>query len=123
MARFKYWNVNPYGIKENDCVTRAISFALNEDYHYIGFLLYQNAEKYGCDRLTKVCYRQVLEDKFGLKPQRGHGRTVEEIADIYPYDKVIMRVSGHMTMSDSGIVFDIFPPLDMVVDEYWVVDN
>ena len=32
MAKYVYYNMNPDGNKENDCVTRALSLALNVDY-------------------------------------------------------------------------------------------
>ena len=35
MARYKFLNLNPLGELEEDCVCRAISLALNEDYYVI----------------------------------------------------------------------------------------
>ena len=35
MARYKFLNINPLGKKEQDCVCRAISLALNENYYTI----------------------------------------------------------------------------------------
>lgn len=71
--------------------------------------------------LTKTCYRKVIEDHFGLYPKSGNGRTVGDIAKKYSGDKVLMRVSGHLTCSCYGQVCDTWDCSDKIVDEYWVV--
>lgn len=121
MSAFVYYNNNPFGHTEPDCVTRAMSLALNKDYRYIRRELYRNAKKNGCDRLTKICYRQILEDKFGLQQRYGQDQTVGHIADLYPYHNVIMRVTGHLTCSSKGTIYDLFDCRDEIVDEYWVI--
>lgn len=122
MAQFRYFNINPMGVEENDCVCRAISLATKNDYGFVYYLLYSNAIENGCDRLTKMCYRQILENKFDLRANNGNGRTVGEIADTYKNNRVIMRLQGHLTSSCYGTVYDLWNCLDKVVDEFWVID-
>ena len=123
MARFQYYNLNPRGIKEDDCVTRAMALALKEDYHYIGYLLYKNAENNYCDRLTKKCYRQLLERKFGLQPRYGKGQSVGDVADMYPNSTIIARIAGHVTCIKNNCVYDLWDCRSDICDEYWVVYN
>lgn len=120
---YTYYNLNPRGsINSNDCVCRAIAFALDRDYYEIEDLLYKNSQKCECEELTKSCYRNLLENYFGLSASRGFGRTVQQIANIFPYNKVIMRVHGHLTASDfGGKITDIFDCSNEIVDEFWVV--
>lgn len=103
-------------------MVRAISLATGEDYGYIYYLLYDNAETNSCDMLNKGCYRQILEEHFGLKPRYGRGRTVDEIAKKYRDNRVIMRTQGHLTSSVNGDCFDIWDCRSDVVDLFWVVE-
>ena len=118
---FSYCNVNPENERTNDCVCRAISLATDNDYYYIQYLLHNNAYSNRCDMLTKVCYRNLLEDLFELEPRYGNGRTVVEVARRYPDNKVIMRIDSHLTCSCYGVVKDIWDCSHELVDEYWVV--
>lgn len=118
---YTYYNKNPHKNIENDCVCRAISTALNEDYYYIKDMLHKNSNKCDCDMLTKSCYRQLLEQYFGLKAYCGNGMTVKQIAYLYPYNNIIMRVYGHLTCSINGVIKDIFDCSNEIVDEFWIV--
>ena len=119
--RYVYYNRNPHNINEEDCVCRAISTAMDMDYYDVADLLALNGESQSCDMLTKSCYRRVLERKFGLKSHYGNGKTVNEVARMYPYNRVIMRVYAHLTCSLYGKVYDTFDCTDEMVDEYWIV--
>lgn len=118
---FKYYNINPRGETENDCVNRAISLALNCDYAFIYYLLYDNSIEGECDMLVKGCYRHILEDYFYLKPRSARGKTVAEIGRMYPYNNVIVRIDGHLTAVINGVVNDIWDCSNEIADEYWVV--
>lgn len=119
---FVYYNINPLGKTENDCVCRAISLGTDSDYGFIYYLLYNNSEQNECDMLVKGCYRQILEDKFYLKPRKAYGRTVGEIAKRFRCSKVIIRINGHLTCSVNGNVWDLWDCSDEQADEYWVVE-
>lgn len=118
---FRYYNLNPKNKNENDCVCRAIALATGADYNIVNMLLYKNARKCDCDMLTKSCYRKVIEDHFGLVPRNGNRKTVGDIAKKYAHDKVLMRISGHLTCSCYGQVLDTWDCSDKIVDEFWVV--
>lgn len=120
---YKYYNINPMGKTENDCVNRAISLALNCDYAFIYYLLYDNSIEGECDMLTKGCYRHILEEYFGLRPQKARGQTVAEIGQKHRNHNVIIRIDGHLTCTKAptGEVWDIWDCSNEVADEYWVV--
>lgn len=116
-----YYNRNPEGTVKNDCVCRAISLALNENYYIVDHLLRTNSNINSCDKLTKSCYRGLLEDYYGLIPRYGNDMTVEEVALLYPHNRVIMRVYAHLTCSINGNIYDIFDCSKDIVDEYWII--
>lgn len=119
---FIYYNVNPTGQTINDCVCRAISLATKSDYAFIYYLLYDNANSNDCDMLVKGCYRNVIEDFFGLTPHYGKGLTVNEIAKKHKNNRVILRIDGHLTCCINGDCWDIWDCGPEIVDEYWVVE-
>lgn len=94
----------------------------NQDYYDIEDQFYKNSQKYDCEPLTKSCYRNLLENYFGLSASRGYGRTVQQVANTFPNNRVIMRLHGHLTVSDfGGVIKDIFDCSHEIVDEFWVV--
>lgn len=109
-------------IEENDCVCRAISKALDLDYFVVEKLLKVSADINRCEKLCVCCYHHLLEDIFKL-PVRycKNGETVGEIARMYPNNKVIIRIDGHLTMSDKAIIYDLFDCRNKIVDCYWIV--
>ena len=121
---FVYHNENPYRMEENDCVCRAISKATDMDYFIIQQLLEMSAEVNNCDTLCVWCYHYLLENVFGLNVRYcDHWETVGDIARQYPNNKVLIRIDGHLTTSDNGIVYDIWDCTQRLVDCYWVIPN
>lgn len=84
-------------------------------------LLEQNAVCNDCEELTVDCYSNLLEDYFGFERHECNFKhTVQEIADMYENDIVIMRVSGHLTASVGGNSVDVFNCTNEKVDIYWL---
>lgn len=82
----------------------------------------QNADYNDCDELVCSCYENLLEDYFGCERHDIHYEyTVQEVADMYADDIVLMRLDGHLTVAEYGIVIDIFDCTNEPVDFYWVV--
>ena len=81
MVRYRLLNVNPLNEIENDCVCRAISLALNEDYYAIQQKLELTGDLLECDSLCVCCYQFLLDDVYKLERVRGfEGMTVEDFA-------------------------------------------
>ena len=62
-----------------------------------------------------------MEKVYGLEPVFADGETVYDIADEYNDRIVIMRLSGHLTASLYGTIYDLWDCRDEYVDVYWVV--
>lgn len=121
MTDYKFYNANPLGELEQDCVCRAISTATNIDYRKIEHKLQLIGELFECEKLCVCCYHHLLEAVFGLKPKFANGKTVREVAKSYPNDILIIRIEGHLTMSDCGTVYDIWDCTQEPADIFWVV--
>jgi hypothetical protein len=122
MAQFKYYNDNPYRIEEEDCVCRALSKALKLQYSTAENLLNMSAEHNNCDTLCVCCYNHLLEDVFNLPVRHPlNWERVGDIADLYPNNTVIIRIEGHLTMAENGVVYDLWDCRQRLVDKYWIV--
>lgn len=105
-----------------NCVVRAITVASGIPYREVEKLLQLNADKNRCEERTCDCYSYLLEDYFGYERHEcSYQHTVQEVADMYQNDKVLMRLDGHLTLSVNGRVVDIFDCTEEPVDVYWVV--
>lgn len=119
---FRYYNANPYRIEEEDCVIRAIQLGLNLPYEVVNNLLTLSANYNQCDKLCVCCYHFLLEEIFCL-PVRfcQNYETVGEIALMYPNNKCIIRIDGHLTCADNGVVNDLWDCTQRLVDCYWIL--
>lgn len=121
-SRYKYYNHNPDGKHMEDCVCRAISTATGLNYEAVNNLLTLTADSYSCDKLCVCCYHNLLEDILGYtRYDCEHGELVEDLAYMYPHDKLIIRIQGHLTSSIKGTIPDIWDCSKKEVDCYWIV--
>lgn len=122
MARYQFLNVNPLGKIEEDCVCRAISLALDENYYKIQEKLYLVAKLFECESLCICCYKYLLDDVYDLKRiEEVKGMTIEEFANYFPIGIFIVRVEGHLTCIIDNHIMDIWDCRDKIVDLVWEV--
>jgi hypothetical protein len=120
MAKYEFLNVNPLGFKEKDCVCRAISQALQEDYYLIAHKLELVGELFECTALCVCCYKFLLDNVYGLtRIEEYKGMTVEEFANKFPKGKYIIRVDQHLTTIQDGTILDIWDCSKEIVDIVW----
>ncbi len=109
---FTYYNRNPHNKITGDCVTRAISFALNLDYND----LVMDIARYHCQ--TGVDIRYNKEDaylkKFGVVKQpmlKHHDNTrytLKEFIRKFPKGTYIVKMPHHLTVVKDGVNYDIW---------------
>lgn len=118
-----YYDVTPDGENnEWNCVCRAITLASNLPYRKVERLLEKNACINKCDKLTVACYDSLLENYFGYKRYDiNYKYTVQEVADMFYDNTVLMRIDGHLTCSIKGNIIDIFDCTKSLVNIAWVV--
>lgn len=118
---FKYLNVNPLSIEEEDCVTRAISLASGYSYADIQDKLYYIARLFDCEELCVCCYKHLLDDIFEYPRVKSKGRTVGELCEDYPDSILLVRIDGHLTCVVHGVIRDLWDCSDKIADIIWKV--
>lgn len=116
---FKFVNVNPSGAKTDDCVTRAITLASGLDYFDIQEKLVLTSKLFGCDRLARCCYQNLLEYVLKYTPIECQGLTVNEFCELHPYGTYLVRIQGHLTTVIDGDVNDTWYCGDFICDKAW----
>ena len=120
--RYKYYNHNPQNLRLKDCVCRAISTAIGLCYEAVDNLLELTANEYRCEKLCLCCYHKLLENVLCYdRVDCDFKKTVEQIAEELPRNKVIIRVNAHLTTAIYGNILDIWDCSDELVDCYWIV--
>lgn len=122
MIDYHFYNANPLGEIEGDCVCRAISYATGIPYREVENKLYLISKLFECDMLCVCCYYHLLEKVFGLTRKYANGRTIGELAQDYSDNTLLIRTEGHLTMSRYGTVYDIWDCTDEIADIFWIVD-
>ena len=79
-------------------------------------------ELFECDELCVCCYHHLLEKVFGLKQKVANGKTVREVIKDYSDNILLLRLEGHLTMAEYGVVYDLWDCRDEKVDIFWIVD-
>jgi hypothetical protein len=119
MSKYKYLNLNPLGLSENDCVCRAITFASGLPYDVIREKLWITAELYDCERLCKYCYSNFITNVLKYKEVNCDSLTIGEFADKNPFGTFLIRISGHLTVIKDGVLYDTFDCRRRMCDTVW----
>ena len=120
---FKYLNVNPLSLEEEDCVCRAIKLASGKSYAEIEDKLYYVSRLLDCEELCVCCYQFLLNEVFMYEPIDCLDMSVGELAELYKDDILIIRINGHLTCSLYGDIYDLWDCRDLPCDVAWRVNN
>lgn len=121
MVDYKFYNANPLGNIELDCVCRAISTATQIPYRQVEKKLEYIGKLFECDSLCVCCYHHLLEKVFNLVPRFANGKSVGEIARDYPTSRLLIRIDGHLTCAIRGVIHDIWDCTKEVADIFWKI--
>ena len=121
MINYQFYNANPLGNIELDCVCRAISKAVQIPYKKVEKKLEYIGKLFECDSLCVCCYQHLLNNVFGLNPKFANGKKVGEIAKDFPNNRVLIRIDGHLTCAIFGVIYDIWNCTDEIADIFWVI--
>lgn len=120
MAKFRYLNVEPSGIKKSDCVTRAIKLASGFEYSTIRKKLFHTKKLLDCESsYCPTCYGFLIQEVLGGMPKNCEGLTVGQFADTHPDGTYLIRIQGHLTTIIDGILLDIWDCLSRDCDLAW----
>lgn len=122
MARYEFLNLNPLNEIEEDCVCRAISLALQEDYYLIQRKLELIGELFECEFLCECCYKKLLDSVYDLKRVEDlKGIKIRDFVDNNPYGTYLIRIENHLTAVIDGTLYDLWDCLDEKIDILWKV--
>lgn len=120
---YQFKNVNPLGAKELDCVTRAITGALDLNYYEVKNKLELVGALFECEKLCVCCYKFLLDEVYGLdRIEEYSGLTIDEFSGFCPSGKFLIRVDNHLTYLENSVVYDIWDCRDEIVRIVWVVE-
>lgn len=120
MADLYYYNNNPYGYEENDCVTRAITLSTGEDYLEVAHKLDLVAELLDCEKLCVCCYQFLISQVYGFPEIKfDKGITVGEFAEKHPQGIFLVRMQGHITSLVDGEIWDLWNCSDKLPTNIW----
>ena len=109
MVTFRYLNLNSQGLREEDCVCRAISYASGLPYDDVKEKLWLTSKLLNCPDTCVACYRHLIEDVFGFEPMEiEEGLYPAEFAELYPHGIYLIRMEGHIAIIDYSEIVDIF---------------
>ena len=122
MVKYKYFNLNPLGLKENDCVCRAITFATGLSYGEIRKKLKYVGKLLDCDSLCVCCYKFLLDDIFNYNREYCYDMTLAEFAETHKQGLYLVRSDGHISVLCDYCIYDIWACRDMVLTNAWRVE-
>lgn len=116
-------NQNPYGANIDDCVIRAISFALDASYQDVFDGLCELADKLGKD-IDQYCVFKKFLDNHGYECREVITKniTVKQLSKYCKGHTVIVLVNGHLTCIKDGNVYDTWNPSRYKVQLLWEVN-
>lgn len=119
MENFDYHNENPFGLAENDCTIRAITYATGLDYYQTRHKMELVAELLECTASCPCCYFHLLDYVFAFPREECRGMTAGEFAEQHPQGIYLIRMEGHISVTDSGRIKDIFDCSDYILTDAW----
>ncbi len=116
---YDYYNANPLGLYEDDCVIRAISVAKGETWDSVYDELSDLAQAQGTLLDKKDFVRGYLDAHFRRISSPPY--KVYQVAQKFKNNIVLCTMRGHICCIKYGRILDTFNPSDRVVEDVWLV--
>ena len=115
---YEFYNKNPLGKYEDDCVIRALSCATNKSWDEVYNSLSDIAQYNGTMMTDRDFVLNYLDKRYKRIP------ILEKVGDMASFynDKVLLiTMSGHICCSKYGVIYDTFDPRDRITEFAWIV--
>ena len=116
---YDFYNANPLGLNEDDCVIRAISCATNRSWDAVYDELSDLAQAKGTLLDKKDFVRGYLNTHF--RRVYDFPYKVYQVAQKYKNNTVICALFNHLVCIKNGRILDTFDCSDRVVEDLWLV--
>lgn len=127
MARFEYYNANPYKLQVGDCVIRAVSKVLGQTWNetYIGLCVEglllgdmpSSNSVWGHYLHSKGFHRRIMPDECPAC------YTVRDFCDEHPKGKYLLALDGHVVAAIDGAYHDTWDSGDKPILYFWERGN
>lgn len=117
---FDYYNANPLGLYEDDCVIRAISCATHRSWDKVYDELSDLAQARGTLLDKKDFVRTYLDTHFTKVYNPPY--KVYQVAQTFKNNIVLCTMNGHIVCIKYGRILDTFNPSNRIVEDVWVVE-
>lgn len=116
---YEFYNENPLGVFEDDCVIRALSCATNRSWDEVYDEMSDLAQYNGTLFDKKGFVRWYLDTHF----QRINNPPykVIDVAKTFKNNIVLCTITGHIICIKYGRILDTFNPSDRIVEDVWLV--
>ena len=116
---YEFYNENPLGLYEDDCVVRALSCALGKSWDSVYDELSNLAQHNGTMMDKRGFVRWYLNTNFKriLNPPY----KVIDVAKKFKNNIVLCTIKGHIICIKYGRILDTFNPSDRIVEDVWIV--
>ena len=116
---YEFYNENPLGLYEDDCVLRSISCATNRSWDNVYDELSDLAQAKGTLLDKRQFVRWYLDKNFRRIPNPPY--KVKDVANYFKNNIVLCTMRGHIVCIKYGIIYDTFNPSNRLVEDVWVV--
>lgn len=116
---YEFYNLNPLGLYEDDCVIRAISCATNRSWDSVYDELSDLAQEKGTLFDKRNFVRWYLNTHFERVYNPPY--KVYQVAQKFKNNIVLCTVRGHIICIKYGRILDTFNPSNRDVEDVWVV--
>lgn len=119
---FVFYNPNPERISAIDCVIRAISKLLEQDWEttysrvvFQGFFLHDMPS-------SDIVWGEYLKSigyEMALLPSCPNCYTVKEFCELFPTGRFVVKTSGHVVAVVNGDYYDSWDSGNEIVQYFW----
>lgn len=121
---YEYYNLNPLGLHEDDCVIRSISCATNRSWNEVYDELSELAQERGTLLDKRDFVRWYLDTHFWRISNPPY--KVIDVVEKFKNNTVLCTMNGHITCIKPNkygkeTIYDTFYPGDRIVEDVWIV--
>lgn len=116
---YDFYNANPLGLFEDDCVVRSISCATNKSWDKVYDELSNLAQEKGTLLDKRNFVREYLDSHYRRIANPPY--KVIDVARIFKNNIVLCTMRGHIVCIKYGTIYDTFNPSERIVEDVWIV--
>ena len=120
---YQSYNPNPQGKRTGDCVVRAISKALNQDWEKtfldLSIQAYAMADLISSNSVWGVFLKNKGWSRELIPTECADCYTVERFCEEHPKGTYLLAISGHLACVEDGILYDAWNSLQEIPVYYW----